>query len=145
MTPKKSGDMWLESMPGVKADRLENLLLPSTRSGLLARFIGACISLYVNWAMLHIFVCTQICMPVCMHTCGSQRSTFGVFLYCSLPYFLRQGLSLNIQPIDSPILASGRISGICLFPPGQHWDLRCRPMRDLRSSCLCSKSMLCIL
>lgn len=54
-------------MPGVKADGLENLLLPSTGSGLLDGFIGASVSLYVNWVMLHIFLCSQICMPVCMH------------------------------------------------------------------------------
>lgn len=79
MAPKKSGDMWLESMPGVKTDRLENLLLPSTRSGLLARFIGAFISLYVNWVMLHIFVCTQICIHV--EARGQRLVSFFTVLY----------------------------------------------------------------
>lgn len=45
-------------------------------------------------------VCVCTCPRVCVYTdyaCGGYRTTLGVFLSLSLPYFLRQHLPLNPQ------------------------------------------------
>jgi hypothetical protein len=58
---------------------------------------------YVHW----------VCVHLCLSACGSQRPTLDVFLYCSSPYFLRQGLT---EAGANQLSQSGwpRSSGICL-------------------------------
>lgn len=41
------------------------------------------------------------------------------------PYFLKQGLSLNMDLMNFTTLASQRLLGICLSPPPQHLDYGC--------------------
>jgi hypothetical protein len=59
---------------------------------------GACLCMCVHG---HVCVCVCVCVCVracaCVHAWGGQRSASDVFLYCSQPYFLRQGLSLHPQ------------------------------------------------
>ena len=40
----------------------------------------------------HVYTCSHMHACACVTT-GSQRSVSGVFIYCSLSYFLRLGLS----------------------------------------------------
>lgn len=53
-------------------------------------------------------VCVCLCMQMGMHVCvhvWRQRVNFDVFLIYSLPYCLRQGLSLNLELVDFVRLA----------------------------------------
>lgn len=56
--------------------------------------------------------------------CRSQRLAMGVSLCHSLPYFLRQGLSMNLKLISSDRLASQWVPGIPLSLPPWCWDYR---------------------
>jgi len=67
------------------------------------------------------WICTCI-WKVCMYTCicayGSWRSAFSVFLDLSPTYFLRQGLSLDLEElIDSARLGSELQGPTCLSLP----------------------------
>lgn len=59
---------------------------------------------------LHTYICRHMCMCkydilyvcvcTCVHMCSQE--VHCVFLYCSLPFYLKQGLSLKLKP---PIMA----------------------------------------
>lgn len=80
----------------------------------------------LNSAAFHcpIFVCvhvhesTHICVHICLHmcVCGRQRLTFGVFLSCSLPHFLRQGFLVNLGLDGIVRLASQWETEVLLLP-----------------------------
>lgn len=69
-------------------------------------------------------VCGGVCVAYpysygcsCVHICRDQRFTSDVFLSCSPPYVLRQGLSLNLERKDStrlPHQQTQRPSCLCL-------------------------------
>lgn len=54
--------------------------------------------------MVHVFVCVSLCVCVCFCVCGAMVETrawlWVIFFKCSLPYFLRQHLSLNLELTD---------------------------------------------
>lgn len=54
-------------------------------------------------------------MCVCVHIC--EWMLLNVFLNGSLPYFLRQGVSLNLKPTISASRVGQHILGIYLSPP----------------------------
>lgn len=67
-----------------------------------------------------------ICFPLCLCTWayGDQRSLLSVFVYCSPPHFLRQGL-LPAQELTGLVrLAGHRVPGICLLLPPQELVLQ---------------------
>lgn len=82
---------------------------------------------------------TLACVCVCMHRCirlykqavfftcmhVETRSWWsGVFLNSSLPYVLRQGLSLNLTHTDSVKFSVQQATGLLLTLPAQGWDYR---------------------
>lgn len=66
---------------------------------LLGLFIKVKCCLILGRRALH-----RVCTHLCLSACGSQRPTLDVFLYCSSPYFLRQGL---IEPGANQLSQSG--------------------------------------
>lgn len=63
-------------------------------------------------------VCVHMYMCVCLHTMcpdAGQMSLSGVFPHSPPPYFLRQGLSLNLTRTRSGKLGAGKPVG----PPPQ--------------------------
>jgi hypothetical protein len=64
----------------------------------------------------------------CVHVLEDQRSTSGVFLDHTPPYFLRQGLSLTLDLIFAAMLASqgSLISPYPHLPIAGTADLHCR-------------------
>lgn len=65
----------------------------------------------------HMFVHGGMCA---LYAQGDKRLMLDVFLNCSSPYLLRQGLSLSLELDNSARLAGQRAPGILLSP--QHWD-----------------------
>lgn len=59
---------------------------------------------------------------VCTHVDGGLKSTSSVFQNWPLPYFLRQGLSVNLEFTDSAQLASQGVPGNLWSPPPQGWN-----------------------
>lgn len=61
-------------------------------------------------------MCAYECVHsrLCMRECGGQRSMLDGFLYCSPPYFLRQGLSLYLELKDLVRLADQQALRILL-------------------------------
>lgn len=63
----------------------------------------------------YMFICVHWCIQMCIdmneHMCGSQSSTLDSFLYCFLPYFLRQDNSLNQKIADTARLNGTRFQG----------------------------------
>lgn len=63
-------------------------------------YLGVCVMLCV---CVHVCVC--VCVSLCVHagvltcvyTCGSQRLTVNISLYCSSPFFFRQGFLLDLE------------------------------------------------
>lgn len=41
--------------------------------------------------------CSCVCWYMCTHTCGGQSLRLHVFLYCSPPYHMKQGLLQNLE------------------------------------------------
>lgn len=74
-----------------------------------------CLCVYVH---LSVYVC--VCMYVCVCSCmyRDQRWASGFLLSCFLPYFLRLGLSPNLELTDSARLAAHKLRW---FSP-QCWD-----------------------
>lgn len=61
-------------------------------------YVCVCIFIVCVW-----YTCTWMWVCACVHTVVHRRSqlTVWVFLDCSPPYVLRQGFSINQEPIDS--------------------------------------------
>lgn len=83
--------------------------------------------LNVLWWYFLCVVC--VCMCFCVSTYegayGGQRSAFSSCLQSSLFFFLRQVLSLSLEPIGTARLARKQTPGISLFPQLKHWGYRC--------------------
>lgn len=62
----------------------------------------------VEWGAIHVCANAQI------YECERQKLTLGIFIDCSLPYKLRQGLS--IVPAD--LASQARFGHPCLCLPG---------------------------
>lgn len=69
-------------------------------------------------------VCACVYACVCRLACGGQSLPSGVFLNCFITYFLRHGLSLNLELSNSGRLPSQQVPGSLLSPFPQHWDYR---------------------
>jgi hypothetical protein len=96
-----------------------------------------CVCTCACWCVcvLRVHMCMNLCMrSVSVHSCQSQRLTSDVFLYHSHLYFiLRQGLSVNLELIDSARLTGQRTqASACLCLPGlrlqMHTDILGFPM-----------------
>lgn len=44
-----------------------------------------------------VYLCIQVYIHMYAHACEAQRSSLGVFLSHTVPYFLRLGLSLKLE------------------------------------------------
>lgn len=89
-----------------------------------------CVFMYDHVPISMLCVCLWICSCACMclwiyvhmhaHVCMVHRSISSVFLNHSLPHFLRQGLSLNLELIHSvrPMPACLRGPRLHLASPG---------------------------
>jgi hypothetical protein len=79
-------------------------------------------------------MCVCLCMSVlvyphvsdCACVCGDQRLISGVFLHCSPPLILRQGLSFNLDFVDLSRLPGPWDSGTLLSLWSQHRAFRHR-------------------
>lgn len=71
---------------------------------------------------IYFFLCVYVCMcawegdVVLLCAYGNKRRMQSVFLHRSPPYFLRQGLSLNLKLTTSANLAGHQVFGIHLSP-----------------------------
>lgn len=52
---------------------------------------------FMNYFITLLFYCVCVLTHVCVSACGSQGLALSVFFNFSLPYFLRQRLSLNVS------------------------------------------------
>lgn len=97
--------------------------------------VSQCI-VYLTFAnLVFISLCVRhTCACVCVHVCAceyalgykGQSLTLGIFLYCFLPYFLRQGLSLHPGLVSSGRVADQRVlSGLCLCSPSNAGECCC--------------------
>lgn len=70
--------------------------VPQKNFHLLSRLSIFYLFIYALSVCVFVFACTCAyrCREelACVNTYGGQKSTLGVFLYCSLPYFWRHGL-----------------------------------------------------
>jgi len=76
----------------------------------------------VHNVCMHSFACSH----VCIHSCGGVRMRLVILLHCSLPYYLRQGLSpslliwfnsLHMSCRDLPVSTfSGLVLQVCVVP-----------------------------
>lgn len=77
---------------------------------------------------------------VCVFMCRGQQSKLGFFLDCSLPCFLRQDLSQNLELACSARLTGQSAPQILLFMPPQYCDYRCFAVPSCSSSSSSSSS-----
>lgn len=64
-----------------------------------------------------------VCMiHPCVHTCLQKPVAGSISFSCSPPYFLGQGLNLNLELTSSARLAGQLAPGIRLSLPPQSWD-----------------------
>lgn len=92
-----------------------------------ARFLCVCMWLFMQ-VCIYVHMCVGTCevvhLLVCVHACGGQSLVLGDFFNCSLPYLLRQVLSLNPEFTNLASLASWLAQGPGLSVPPEHWDYR---------------------
>lgn len=83
-------------------------------------YIGIYLSSYLSSSVYAWYTCVYMFM--CVSTCiwKLQRSTSGSFLDCCLPYFLRQGLSENLEHTDLVVELSNSWSA-CHHPLPITW------------------------
>lgn len=77
---------------------------------------------------------------VCVFMCRGQQSKLGFFLDCSLPCFLRQDLSQNLELACSARLTGQSAPQVLLFMPPQYCDHRCFAVPSCSSSSSSSSS-----
>lgn len=82
----------------------------------------------------------HICICVCVFMCRGQQSKLGFFLDCSLPCFLRQDLSQNLELACSARLTGQSAPQVLLFMPPQYCDYRCFAVPSCSSSSSSSSS-----
>lgn len=82
----------------------------------------------------------HICICVCVFMCRGQQSKLGFFLDCSLPCFLRQDLSQNLEFACSARLTGQSTPQVLLFMPPQYCDYRCFAVPSCSSSSSSSSS-----
>jgi hypothetical protein len=76
--------------------------------------ICVCECVYV---CVSVCVCECVCVCVCVCVYIGQRSVLDVFLYCSPPYLLRQGLWLELGLTDGLDWLVSKLGGyVCLHP-----------------------------
>lgn len=74
--------------------------------------VCVCMQAYIcKYMFICVHWCIQMCIDMNEHMCGSQSSTLDSFLYCFLPYFLRQDNSLNQKIADTARLNGTRFQG----------------------------------
>lgn len=73
--------------------------------------LGQPSSLAAYLTILSMHLCTQLCTYVC--SCKWRAEVSIEYLYCSLPYFLRHGLSLDLKFTYSQDLVASKIQGPC--------------------------------
>lgn len=100
--------------------------------------VSVCVSLCV---CVYVGVCLCLCVFMCVCTCACAHihtatwkaevvNQVSVFFNCSLPYFLRWCLSLNLEFTQSLArLAGQQTPEILLSPPSQSWDHRPVPVQ----------------
>lgn len=73
-----------------------------------------------------ILMCVYACVRACMCACRDQRSTTGMFLWCSPSQFLRQAPSLNQKLTESSrtVLSQPPPLQVCASLPAFTWSLR---------------------
>ena len=79
----------------------------------------------------HIYI-SSVCMNLCKHMCRYVCRSLHVeargqhpFLNHSPTYYLKQGLSLNMELTKLAQVTDHHVPGILLFLPPECWDYRC--------------------
>lgn len=83
----------------------------------LCTYTGLCVCIYIY----SVYFCLYTGLCVWTHACRALKLTLGFFLNCSLLYWQRQGLSMNLEsPITSSLASqlATRIHCLCLSGAG---------------------------
>lgn len=80
-------------------------------------------TIVVVCCMFVMYVC-MLYLHMCAHACGMQSSALGVIFYCSPSYFLRHGVTPNLELTNMARLAGQQAPVILLPPTPQSWNYR---------------------